>query len=487
MSNAIAESLKLLNDDSHWGKTIEQVPIFVAHDLYQHSTGPKIAVPPGVKPQGQGWTLMFSVDDAALQKTTDAINYMWTKESTPMRMQIGHTVLDQLGNQKVQPDTVGYGSHGATLGKLPDGRTAVLANKFRYSKARAAEALECQERSPEFNPVTGGITAVALLKTDPKLKMGMLVYQADVQAKRPPDATLYEQLMAIPVAEVAMPDGTKEIHYARGLDAFMQYSDENPGTHPDPTANPGKDDGIDPVHKDVFMRYMQACYPHLAAQAGTPKPEAMQAAPVLPAAPPVPGAAPAPGMAGPPAQPAPIAPPPMPPVGIAPPGAPPAAPQPAPHPKPPGLQNMQNDILAGQVAKLQADMAALTQQYQATTKELALTRAEGVLKQLAVAEGIIFHNYAQELELLTAMTPERQEAYKQHVRLHYQRDPSKIGHVPVAEQSPLQAGPLSNDANAVSQEWADAALQYQDEHEGLDWEDCLAATSPQKRSKQAAA
>jgi hypothetical protein len=149
--------------------------------------------------------------------------------------------------------------------------------------------------------------------------------------------------------------------------------------------------------------------------------------------------------------------------------------------------NMQNDIFAAELAKLKADFAALSQQYQATTKELALTRAEGVLKQLAVAEGIIFHNYAQELELLTAMTPERQEAYKQHVRLHYQRDPSKIGHVPVAEQSPLQAGPLSNDPNVITEDHVEAAIQYQAEHEGVDYEAALAATSPQKRGKQAAA
>jgi hypothetical protein len=462
MSNAIAESLKLFQDDAHWGKTIKSVPIFVAHDLYQHSTGPKIAVPPGVKPQGQGWTLLFSVDDAALAKTVDAINYMWTKESTPMRLQIGHTVLDQITNQKVQPDTVGYGSDGATLGKLPDGRTAVLANKFCYRKERAAEALEYQERSPEFNPVTGAITALALLKTDPKLKMGMLAYQADVQAKRQTDATMYEQLMAIPVAETH-----GEMHYARSLDSLLLYSDENPGTHPDPTANPGKDDGIDPVHKDVFMRYMQACYPHLAAQAGTPTPQAMQAAP--PAAPPVPGAAPAPGMAAPPAPPAPIAPPPMPPVGIAPPGAPPAAPHPAPQPKPPGLQNMQNDLFAAELAKLKADFATLSQQYQATAQQLAETRAEAVLKQLTIGEGIILHNYAAELQRLIPMTPAQHEDYKAHVRLHYQRDPSKIGHVPIAEQSPLQQGGDTQEFGYSAEDGV-LATQYMTEHPGCDWE-----------------
>ncbi len=184
--DAATLSLEKFKDPKVWdacpnGKGYdENIPIFVAHDLYRKpyvkdgkTNYAEVATRPGEKPVGDGWVLAYSVTDTHLQATVNAINNTLVKESTPVIWKQGHTVLGQLGNQQVQPPPTGFGE-GASFGKMDDGRSAVFQSKLYHLPGQRKANLSFPTRSVEFDPMTGGISDVAFLRSKPKLNMGVL-------------------------------------------------------------------------------------------------------------------------------------------------------------------------------------------------------------------------------------------------------------------------------------------------------------------------
>lgn len=211
MSDATSRSLEKFSDPTAWDHVETDVPIFVAHDAYQLQKegggGAVVAVPVGHKPQAEA-KFLYRVDDARLDVIRDEINRQYDEEGTPIRFQLGHTRLDRLHDQEAQPKSVGYGVRAKTITQaMPGGKTrkAVAVDKVYFRKGHFAEAREYPERSPEFYGFRNGITAVALLRSDPKLKMGMTIYHASQGAVH--YAGGYEPMSAPPSQPVAAPQG----------------------------------------------------------------------------------------------------------------------------------------------------------------------------------------------------------------------------------------------------------------------------------------
>lgn len=169
---------------SEWGRVIYGTPIFVEHDGWEVEDGvddkgkPKkrlVVVPKGENPPENG-RLLYSVDRERLEQIAAEINREYKTSGTPIKLFIGHS--DPKVDQKDNPPIAGYG-RGAYLGTFgPTKRLAIKTDAF-YRPGYERAAAEYPERSPEFLPRTNGITGVALLKTDPRLKMGMLAFAKD--------------------------------------------------------------------------------------------------------------------------------------------------------------------------------------------------------------------------------------------------------------------------------------------------------------------
>lgn len=422
--DATAVSQALFADRTKWDHVDENVPIFTTHDLYQReSDGVTVALAPGQKPDVGTWKLVDRVDDARLARIADNINRMYHDTGTPLRIQIGHTDPSKIKDQSAQPDTIGYGVEVEHKDWRP-GRNAIFAKKMFYRPGTYAKAKEYQERSPEFIGPMNNITAVALLKSDPKLKMGMTIpvnYQAAT------GATLYGQ----------------------GFDNM-----------PDPTAPPSASAGIEPSELAKFKQYLQAAvasFPQLAAlmgPAGGP-----------PGAPPPPTAAP-PAPGGPPAAP------PHPPA----PGGPPAGGPPShpPAPKPPETTNMSSDLapnppapigpdlLAHQLKTLQEGQAKLMEHYQ-------LELCNGIVKDLVYDKRKLIRDPDALAAKLAKLSEADRKAEVESIITNYQDNPAAMGVVPVL------TGPVN--ANADVEHFgahpndAKLAEQYMQEHVGCEWEE----------------
>ncbi len=178
MADPTMESLQKFDNPDAWDYSEENVPIFVEHELWEcpHPFSPnqtiKIAVVPGQQRPKNG-RMLYRVDEAMLQHCVDAINRNLADNGKPIKTFIGHTGDPK--DQTNQPPLVGYGI-GARLGRFGPKQQLAVLSKLLYRKGCFEQAKEYPERSPEFHPVTGEITGLALLKTDPKLAMGMLAY-----------------------------------------------------------------------------------------------------------------------------------------------------------------------------------------------------------------------------------------------------------------------------------------------------------------------
>lgn len=164
-------------DPSEWSRISYGMPIFIEHEVWEvpgDEEGRKklVVVPKGEKPPANG-KKVHEFDKSRLQQIVKEINYQYETSGTPVKLFIGHS--DPKKPQNEQPPLVGFG-RGAYLGRFgPKGRLAIKTDAFYKPGYETAEA-EYPERSPEFLPRTNGITGVALLKTDPRLKMGMMAY-----------------------------------------------------------------------------------------------------------------------------------------------------------------------------------------------------------------------------------------------------------------------------------------------------------------------
>ena len=176
----LIEALKRA-DPNEGGRILYGVPIFVEHEGWEVD-GKLMVVPKGVKPP-TGGTLRYSIDKALLEECVEAINQNYDHSGKPIKLFVGKSEKasghsDPKVAQKENPDIVGFGrrAYMGTFG--PMNRPAILTDAF-YKRGFEHAAEEYPERSAEFTPLTKAITGVALLKTDPKLPMGMTAFAAD--------------------------------------------------------------------------------------------------------------------------------------------------------------------------------------------------------------------------------------------------------------------------------------------------------------------
>lgn len=172
-----------LQHESRWDEVTRSVPIFVEHAVYAVGDGEdeegkpktkKIIVLKGAKPP-KGAKLVFEVTEQDLRDAADSINYNLEEFGKPIKLYFGHTKPPATVSQQDQPDIVGYGCNAKMGHYGPKKRVALLIDRF-IKQGYGAEAKKYPERSPEYYPDRNEITGLALLKTDPRLPMGMTAY-----------------------------------------------------------------------------------------------------------------------------------------------------------------------------------------------------------------------------------------------------------------------------------------------------------------------
>lgn len=263
-------------DPSQWDHVDYDVPIFIAHDLYElnkvkNAKGEKVkvAVVPG-DDVPEDATFLYSIGPKDLEKIQKKISAAYQRTGNAIKVFIGHSDLTK--PQKDNPDIVGYGA-GAKMGTFgPENIPAILAERLCYVKGQYEEAKKYPERSPEFKPLTANITGLALLKTDPKLPMGMMTYGDHKHT------VFYgSEFLGSEKEEEESPKKGKEPG---------EKEESGPSALPrDPTQPPTSDE-LPPEHKelaekymehykqnDPLMRYMCTKYEAEQAEASAPLPE----------------------------------------------------------------------------------------------------------------------------------------------------------------------------------------------------------------------
>lgn len=211
-------------DPSKWDKVIRKIPIFKSHEAIDKDGRVK-----------------YRIDPKKLKAIADAINENWERYGKPLKLFLGHTKDPKTTPQSQQPPLVGF-AKDAVVGRYgPERELGVLTTWF-IKPGWLEKVKDYPERSPEFYPNKSEITAVALLKTDPRLNMGMVTYE------RSDGAVLYQRGFDMPVMD-------------------------DPKPTDDPTKLPDDDmDQVDePNDEDVakFMKYMAGCMKKYMAPAAS--------------------------------------------------------------------------------------------------------------------------------------------------------------------------------------------------------------------------
>lgn len=266
-------SLAKFMDDAEWAHVDKDVPIFMEHTLYEvdhpYQKGERItiAVLPGEDPpdKEQNPVLLYSIGPAELVETAKKINGALKTTGNAVKLFLGsHSKAGKPHTE--QPPIVGYGV-GAKCGRFGPGNIrAVLANRLCYSKGTYEDRQEVKdgktvtiegaknfpERSPEFKPLTGNLTGLALLKTDPKLPMGMMTYQAE-------DTVFYAAdflgKKKVKEGEEEEELGGEEEEEGEEEVAAGEQEEGKKALPPDPTEPPTTEE-LPQEHRDLAEKYM---------------------------------------------------------------------------------------------------------------------------------------------------------------------------------------------------------------------------------------
>src|SRR5678815_4533854 len=268
--DATKELIARFSDPTQWDRIDEGVPIFTEHTAYAILTDDgKIKLDKGGRPileivmpgcaAPKNSKVFYTVDAERVKKVADNINATLKDFSTPIKNFIGHS--DPSKPQTEQPPLVGY-SVGATVAPWgPQGRATIFSKVFVEKDCKKSTKGFVQ-RSPEFYPTKDTITGLALLKTDPRLPMGMVPYgeegpvfyskSFEAYAFPPPKAGGAPQRPQAPMPQAGPP----------------QEDDEDPTVNPgeipgdddtdDYDPGPGDDDQMElnPDEAKTAMRYM---------------------------------------------------------------------------------------------------------------------------------------------------------------------------------------------------------------------------------------
>ena len=159
-------TLRVVNkvkDPNQWAHITRNVPVFVPHRVYRKETGDHL----------------YTVDAKRLRKIADGIMEnqrrgkfvkLYDRHSSPVA-HMSQTNQPRLMGIAANPKVGHYGEHNELALKLD----------FFFPWETWEDAKELGERSAEFKPSTDGMPAVALLKTEPRLKMGQVHHYADFE------------------------------------------------------------------------------------------------------------------------------------------------------------------------------------------------------------------------------------------------------------------------------------------------------------------
>ncbi len=255
MADATATSLAAFLDPEKWDIIDHDVPIFTEHAAYMRK-GKDGSVqwktqPIGARHPGDDWELAYEVDEDVLKKIAANINKSLDESSCVIKLFEGHTQPAGKVPQSQQPKLIGYGV-GAKFGRFGNAKKPAVMLRDQYIRKGCGEiAKELPERSAEYNFGTKEIRSVAMIKTDPRLNMGMTIYH-----------DLPNQVVCYGVGVDQMPDPTtmppsaeekKKKEEERGHETPEENEDDSPVSEGD---------------KKVFMKYMKTCYPEAHAKYG---------------------------------------------------------------------------------------------------------------------------------------------------------------------------------------------------------------------------
>lgn len=169
-ADAAAEFAKRFNDPSQW-KVKAGVPIFDEHEEQM-----SVMVPgPDGKPVKQQQTERFTA--AELQKYAANCNAL-VASGNPPGLSFGHT-LDK-GRESDQPETLGYGKNYRVQFSPTLGRHVIVHDEY-YFPDKYEAAKTCPHRSVERWREDQVFKPIALLRREPKRRLGPVIYHADSQ------------------------------------------------------------------------------------------------------------------------------------------------------------------------------------------------------------------------------------------------------------------------------------------------------------------
>lgn len=488
MNDPVLETLAKFNDLSQWEDVKYNVPIFVEHELWEvphpftKGETTKVAILPG-QPKPSVGKMLYAINTEDLTKVAQRINKRLNESGNAVKLFIGHT-SNQLP-QTHQPPLVGYGV-GASVGPSgPKGRLAVLLQRVLHTKGSAHR--DYPERSPEFDPLRGEITGLALLKTDPKLPMGLVTYASTIagyQAELKGIVCYGQDKGVIRYQDMAEKPEEKPGKGAEGKPDYKPLeSPKQSDTGPDPTAppNPVELEGPEREMADRFMKYYEGAHPVMRYMC-TKYASDMQQANEPTGTEEIPG----PGDPGePPAEPA---------------GEDPSAKFGKPEAKPDKPEvKMASDVSTIQYAQLQADLEGMKKAQADMDAKLAAFQAanQGLQTKYAsehatrlltgvIAEGYLIKNPAKELEKMSAMDDAGRTEHVNYMRDNFAKNPDHQRGGPTGPMigifdEPLPGTPITADkAKEASKEEVDQVVRYAadnkiDINKNGEWEKALEA------------
>ena len=395
MSDPTTEALAAFNDPSRWDRIVPRVPVFIAHERWvQDAPAADGTLPPPRK---------LVVDDARLQRI--AANMKAQDDAgQPIVFHEGHTENPWTVPQSAQPDILSYGRQ-PTVGTW-QGKKAILVTQY-IPKGMLSRVQKLPFRSAEYQERKDNIPAVALLKTQPWLNMGVIFYTA-------PEAFAYQ----------------------RG-DALLLYMRDD--SMPDPTTPPdaaAPDQEFESKVQGCVTKYLSDTYPHLGDMHS--KYAAALAPPTVTAPAP---AAPAANNTSPPAF---------------------GGKKPEEDSKPYGQTEitLQYQQLANEVTTLRGELKRVVTERNEERLNYSKSEATRLVQQLQ-HEGYVLPSPQKEVEKLVAMTPAQRAERVQEIRVCYQKDPTgdliPLADLP-ASTAPVAAG------RPLTREQRDQALNYMAEH-----------------------
>jgi hypothetical protein len=218
-----AKIQRLFDDKSAWDEICD-VPIFVAHEV-THKDGSKV-----------------TVDEGRLEKIRDNINLRWEEHGVPIVFTEGHRVPTFPYPEKDQPDILAYGKDAYIADRM--GEPALWVKQY-VPKGMLPTVRKYPFRSSEFRTEADEITGVALLKRDPKLDMGVVLYQQSTSS-----IYSYQDQAAGKIClylENAMPD--------------LMTPDKKDDLDTNPVAPAPGGDSLNPDDEKKFEMYMSKKYP----------------------------------------------------------------------------------------------------------------------------------------------------------------------------------------------------------------------------------